>query len=142
MVMAPPARHDSSIALLPWLPGFPPQAFPTTTSFLTPPQCTSLQSIAALALGLLHSPQTSAPSHCTFQGTCIPVQGMYGWSKDCLILTPFRLPQISCYLSALNVSPLTQTIALMWELDPCFSSQRAGPVLLTLLFSPLVPSSY
>ena len=25
-------------------------------------------------------------------------------------------------LSALNISPLTQTIALMWGLDPCFSS--------------------
>ena len=28
----------------------------------------------------------------------------------------------SVSLSALNVSPLTQTIALMWGLDPCFSS--------------------
>ena len=41
--------------------------------------------------------QTPAPSHCTFQGTCIPVQGMYGRSQDCLILIPFRLPQISCF---------------------------------------------
>ena len=47
-------------------------------------------------------------------------------------------------LPALNVSPLTQTIAPMWGSDPCFSSPtlRAHPVLLTLLFSPLVPSSY
>ena len=28
-------------------------------------------------------------------------------------------------LSALNVSPLTQTIALMWASDPCFSSPTA-----------------
>ena len=27
----------SSIAWLPWLPGFPPQVFPTTVSFLTSP---------------------------------------------------------------------------------------------------------
>ena len=46
----------SSIALLPWLPGFPPQAFPTALSSLTSPQSVSLQSIAALTLGLLHSP--------------------------------------------------------------------------------------
>ena len=88
--------------MLPWLPSFPPQTFPTTTSFLTSHQCASLQSTAALALGLLHSPQTPAPSHCTFQGTCIPVQGIYGCSKDCLILIPFRLPQISCFTLSLK----------------------------------------
>ena len=46
----------SSIALLPWLPGFPPQAFPTTISSLTSPRSVSPQSTAALALGLLHNP--------------------------------------------------------------------------------------
>ena len=49
-------------------------------------------------------------------------------------------------LSALNVSPLTQTIAPMWGSDACFSSPscqpRASPVLLTLLFFLLIPSSY
>ena len=40
-------------------------------------------------------------------------------------------------LSALNVSPLTQTVAQMWGLDPCFPHlPRAGSVLVTLLFSP------
>ena len=41
-------------------------------------------------------------------------------------------------LSALNVSLLTQTNALMWGLDPCFSfpPPRAGPVLLTPQFPP------
>jgi len=46
----------SSIALLPRLPGFPPLAFPTTISSLTSPQSISLQSAAALTLGLLHNP--------------------------------------------------------------------------------------
>ena len=44
-------------------------------------------------------------------------------------------------LSALNVSPLTQTIAPVWGSEPCFSfphPPRTGPVLLTLLFFPLV----
>ena len=36
-------------------------------------------------------------SHCTFQGIYIPVRGTCGCSKDCLILIPFRLPQISCF---------------------------------------------
>ena len=47
--------------------------------------------------------------------------------------------------SALNVYPLTQTIDPMWGSHPCFSSPhlaRACPVLVTLLFLPLVPSSY
>ena len=47
-------------------------------------------------------------------------------------------------LSALNVSPLTPTIAPMWGQIPASVPQplRAGPVLVTLLSFPLVPSSY
>ena len=67
---------------------------------------------------------------------------MYGCGKDCLILVPFRRPQISCFIIS-----LIQTIAPMWGSDPCFSSlppppPRAGTVLLTLLFFPPVPLSY
>ena len=47
-------------------------------------------------------------------------------------------------LSALNVPPLTQTIALIWGSDACFSSplakSRSSPA--NTLVSPLVPSSY
>ena len=46
----------SIIALFPWLPGFPPQAYPTTISSLTSPRSVSPQSTAALVLGLLHNP--------------------------------------------------------------------------------------
>ena len=46
----------NSITLLPWLPGFPPPAFPTTISSLTFPESVSPQSTAALALGLPHNP--------------------------------------------------------------------------------------
>ena len=121
----------SCIALLPWLPSFPPQAFPITISFFTSSRFISTQSTAPLTLGLLYTPQIPAPSHCTFQGTLVPVQAMYGCVKDCLILIPFRLPQISFHLgchkstvplSVLNVSPLIQTIVQMWESDSCFSS--------------------
>ena len=69
---------------------------------LTSPQSIFLQSTAALALGLLHNPQTLAPSCCTFQGTSVPVQDMYGCGKDCLILIPFSLLQIICFTLSLK----------------------------------------
>ena len=105
----------------------------------------SPQSTAALALGLLHNPSTPAPSLCAFQETSIPVRGMYGCSKDCLILIPFGLPQISCFTlsfecfsSDSDSCPSVGIRALPQFPHPL----RAGPVLLTLLFFPLVPSSY
>ena len=71
---------------------------------------------------------------CAFQGTCI--RCMYGCGKDCLILIPFRLPQISCFTVSLRcfssdsdngpdvgIRPLLQFPHLL----------RAG-ALLTLLF--------
>ena len=70
---------------------------------------------------------------------------MYGCGKDSLILIPFRLPQISyftlrrkCFSSDsdncpnVGIRPLVQFPHL----------PRAGPVLLTLLFFPIVPLSY
>ena len=107
------------------------------TSYLTSPQFVSPQSTVALSLGSLHNPQTPAPSCCTFQGACIPVWD--GCSKDCLILMPFRRPQMSCFPLSLKcfssdsdncpdvgIRPLLQFPHLL----------RAGPVLPTLLFFP------
>ena len=131
--------------MLPWLPSFPPQAFPTTIYSFTSPPSVSLQSTAALPLLLLHNPQTPAPSLCAFQRTHVPVQGMYGCSKDCLILIPFRLPQIGsftlilkCFSSNSDSCPDVGIGPLLQFPHP----PRAGPVLLTLLFFPLVSSSY
>ena len=127
----------SSIALLPWLLDFPPQAFPITTCCLRSPRSASLQSTAALALGLLHNPCIPAPRHCL--GDLCPCLG-YDYSKDWFSF------HLGCHrsavsLSALNVSPLTQTIALMWgQMPASFSpTAEAGPV---LVFPPLVPLSY
>ena len=135
----------SCIALLPWLPSFPPQAFPITISFFTSSRFISTQSTAPLTLGLLYTPQIPAPSHCTFQGTLVPVQAMYGCVKDCLILIPFRLPQISCFTLSLKCfssdsdnCPHVGIGSLLQFPNP----PRAGPVLLTLVFFSLVPSSY
>ena len=95
--------------------------------------------------GIAPQPQTPAPSRCPFQETCIPAWHMYGYGKYCLILIPFRLPQISCFTlnlkcfssdsdncPALGIGPLLQFPYPM----------KVGPGLLTLLFFPLVPSSY
>ena len=71
--------------------------------------------------------------------------GMYGCCKDCLILIPFRLPQISCFTLTLKCffsdsdnCPNVGIGSLLQFPHPL----RAGPVLLTLLFSPLVLLSY
>ena len=102
MVMVPPPIHDSAVSpcfrgcLAFLLRHFPPQSPPSHP--LSP---SLLQSTAALALGLLHNPLTPAPSHCPFQGTSVPVWGMYGCSKNCLILIPFRFPEISCFTLSL-----------------------------------------
>ena len=70
---------------------------------------------------------------------------MNGCGKDCLILIPFRLPQISsftlslkCFSSASDNCPNVGIGPLLQFPHPL----RAGPILLTLLFFPLVPSSY
>ena len=69
---------------------------------------------------------------------------MYGCGKDCLILIPFRLPQISgftlslkCFSSDSDNCPNVGIGPLLQFPHP----PKAGPVLLTFLFSPLVPSS-
>ena len=100
------------------------------------------QSTAALALGSLHNPQAPAPSRCAFQGTCVPVWGMYGCGKDCLI--QFRLSQISCFTLSLKCFSSDSDNCPDVRIGPLLQSPhlpRAGPVLLTLLFFPLVPSS-
>ena len=68
---------------------------------------------------------------------------MYGCGKNCLILIPFRLPQISCFTLSLkcfssdsdNFPNVVIGLLLQFPHPP-----RAGPVLLTLLF--FSPSSF
>ena len=92
----------------------------------------------------------SSPQLLCLLGTCITVLGTYGCSKDCLILIPFRLfhrsvPQISCFIlnpkcfsSDSDNCPNVGIIPLLQFPHP----PRAGPVLVTFLFFPLVPLSY
>ena len=62
-----------------------------------------------------------------------------------LILIPFRLQQISCFTFSLECFSSDSDSCLAVGIRPLRQfpqSQRVGPVLLILLFSPLVPSSY
>ena len=88
---------------------------------------------------------TPAPSCCAFQRICVPVGGMYGCGKDCLILTPFRLPQISCFTLSLKCFSSDSDSCPAVGIGPLLQFPhplRAGPMLLTLLLFALVPSSY
>ena len=72
---------------------------------------------------------------------------MYGWGKDCLILIPFRLPQTSCFTLSLKCFSSDSDNCTDVEIGSLPLPQfphlpRVHPVLLTLLSSPLVPSSY
>ena len=95
--------------------------------------------------GIAPQSLTSSSSHCPFQETRVPAWHMYGCGKDCLILIPFMLPQISCFTLSLkcffsdSVNRPTVRIGPLLQFP---NPPRAGPVLLTLLFPPLVPLSY
>ena len=128
--------------MLPWLPGFPPQAFPTTVSSLTSPRPVSPQSAAALPWGCSTISKLQLPAAEPSTET-IPVWGMYGCGKDCLILIPFRLPQISCFLLSLKCFSSDSDNCPDVGIRPLLQFPhplRAGPVLLTLPFFP--PSSF
>ena len=62
---------------------------------------------------------------------------MYGCIKDCLILMPFRLPQISCFTLSLKCVSFDSDICPFLGIRPLLQFPhplRADPVLLTLLF--------
>ena len=70
---------------------------------------------------------------------------MYDCSKGCLILIPFRLPQISCFTLSLKCFSSDSDNCPAVGIRPLLQfpyRPRSGPVLQTLLFFPLVPSSY
>ena len=80
-----------------------------------------------------------------FQGTSVPVCGMYGCRKDCLILIPFRLPQISGFTLSLKCfsydSGNCPDVGIGYLLQfPHWP--RAGPVLLTFPPSSFVLRSF
>ena len=70
---------------------------------------------------------------------------MYGYSQDCLILIPFRLPKISCFTPSLKCFSSDSDSCPDMGIKPLLQFPhplRAGPVPLTLPLFLLVPSSY
>ena len=132
--------------MLPWLPGFPPQAFPPRSP---PSQPFNLS---------LHSQQQPSPWDCsTIPKLHLPATAssrgpaslsgvrIYGCGKDCLILIPFRLPQIRCFTLSLKCFSSDSDSYPEVGIRPLLQFPHlpgAGPVLLTFLFISLVPSSY
>ena len=100
---------------------------------------------SSLRPGIAPHSTSSSSQLLHLQGTLVPVWGMYGCGKDCLILTPFRLPQISYFTLSLKCFSSDSDNCLDVGIRPLLQfpyPPRAGPVLLTLLFFPLVPASY
>ena len=142
MVMAPPTMCDSAIS--PCFSGcltflhrhFPPQCPPSHP--FNPSLC-SQQQPSPWDCSTIPQLQLSATASS---------RGPESLSRVCMAAARtlwLSFPLVCCRwavsLSALNVSPLTQTIAPMWGSE--FSHlPRSGRVLLTLLFFRLVPSSY
>ena len=116
----------SSMALLPWLPGFPLQAFPTTVSSLTSSRSVPLQSTAAQPW-----------DYSTIPNFSIQPLGLPG------DLIPFRLPQISCFTLSLKRFSSDSDSCPSMGIGPLLQfphPPETGPVPLTLLFFP--PSSF
>ena len=140
MVMAPPAIQDSTVS--PCLHGclaflhrhFPPQSppsHPLDTSLCSqqqpsPEDCSTIPKLWLPA---------TAPSKgsMSLSEVCMAV-------KDCLILIPFRLPQISCFTLSLKCVSFDSDICPFLGIRPLLQfphTLRADPVLLTLvIFSP------
>ena len=123
MVMAPPPMCDSAVspcfhgclAFLHWHfpPGSPP-SHPLKPSFRSQQQ-PSLWDCSTIPK--LQLPAIAPSKRPAFRSQVCMAAARTVW---------FSI-QLGCHrsavsLSALNVSPLTQTIAPMWGLDPCFSS--------------------
>ena len=96
-------------------------------------------------LGIAPPSLNSSSQTLHFQGTSVPVWVMYGCIKDCLILIPFRLPQMNCFTLSLKCfssdsdnCPDVGIGSLLQFPHP----QSASPILLTFLFFSLIPLSY
>ena len=145
MVMAPPPTRDSAVS-----PNF--HGFPGFLHRHFPPQSPPSHPLdLSLAVNSSPHPEIVPQTLCSssqllpLPGDLCPCLGYVWCGRDCFILIPFRLPQISCFPLSLKCSSSDSDncpdvgIELLLQFP---HPPRAGPVLLTLLFSALVPSSY
>ena len=142
IVMAPPPVSDS--AVLPYFHGcltflhrhFHQNLLPHIPSVHVSTDNSSLR--PGIAPQSLNS--STQPLH--LPGDLCPCLGCVGCSKNCLIPIPFRLPQTSCFTLSLKCFSSDSDNCPNMEIGPLLQFShppRAGPVLLTLLFFPLVP---
>ena len=102
MVMAPPPIHDSAES--PSFHGclaYLHRHFPHNLLIHTFHLFVSNQQTADHSQGFLHNLYEPSAT-CYTYGTCVPLWDLYDCGKDCLILIPFRLPQISCFTLSLE----------------------------------------
>ena len=146
MVMAPPPTRDS--AAWPCFHGcpaflhrhFPPQShlpsicLSAVNSIPHPGIAPHFPNSSSQPLRLLGDPRPCAGYDLR------PCLGYvwHGCGKDCLILIPFRLPQISCFTLSLKCFSSDSDSCPAMGIRPLLQFphlSRAGPILLTLLFS-------
>ena len=110
----------------------------------TPSICLSAVN-SSLHPGIAPQSLNSSTQPLHLPGDLCPCLGCVGCSNNCLIPFPFRLPQTSCFTLSLKCFSSDSDNCPNMEIGPLLQFShppRAGPVLLTLLFFPLVPLSY
>ena len=127
------------------VPGFPPPSFLTTISSLTSPRSVSPHEVnSSPHLGITPQSLNSSSQPLGLPGDlCLYLGYVWLWQglSDC---HSFRLPQVSCFTLSLKCfsSDSDNCPAVgMGPLPQFPHPPRASPILLTLLFFPLAPSS-
>ena len=137
MVMAPAPVPDSAVS----------PCFQDCLAFLLPllPSVSLSTANSSPRPGIAPQSLHFSPQPQCLPGDLHPCLDTYDCGKDCLLPIPFRLPQSSCFILSLKCfSPNPDNCPDM-GIGPLLQlphPPRAGPVLLTLLCLPLVPSSY
>ena len=117
IAMAPPPMHDSAVSsCFHGCPAFLHRHFPPQSPPPHPLNLSLCSQQQPSPWDCSRIPKFQLPAAVPSQGTCVPVWGMYGCSKDCLIL-----PQISCFILSLKCFS-SDSDAQMWGWDPRFSS--------------------
>ena len=146
MVITPPHMHDSAVS----------PCFHGCLAFLCRHYLPQSPSLCPLGQSSFSQQQTSPLDFSTVSMLQLPIDvpcmGPVSLSRACMtvariicvILILFRLPQISCFIFSLKCFCSNQNSCPDVGIGPLLqfpNPPRAGPVLLTILFFLLIPSS-